>query len=253
MDYYGKGGDDVSVVISYVSDLISFVVTDTRISYGLSMDDIKYYKDNKDKLYNISNMGWCAGVGANGFINYIKEEISSVNITSTSEVQMIYKNALEKSFRFKEYNSDAVSMTGLVVSTVTFNSELCTPVTRVIILSSDNTNDDNNVYYLNKNIIYIMYPINYINNTKLIDDLITKINLNHEFNGDVEEILYKILTIFSIISSNSNGVSKICDIGLQYYSQTENKFVKGRIKDNIDILIESYYNKNIFAYMQIVE
>jgi hypothetical protein len=51
----------MSVVIGYVSDYSSIIMTDTRITYGKEAE--MGWNDHYGKLVSIPNMGWATGVG----------------------------------------------------------------------------------------------------------------------------------------------------------------------------------------------
>lgn len=63
----------MSVVINYTCDYFSLIATDTRITYKNNTNEVLHWEDGREKLINLPNIGWTAGVGLAHFLDKFKE------------------------------------------------------------------------------------------------------------------------------------------------------------------------------------
>ena len=84
----------MSVVISYVSENIAIIATDTRVSYGENREF--GYSDNEQKLINLSFMGWAAGTGLTQFLDPFKEKLSNSRVTHTTQIEEIFLETIKE-------------------------------------------------------------------------------------------------------------------------------------------------------------
>ncbi len=223
----------MSVVISYVSENIAIIATDTRVSYGENREF--GYSDNEQKLINLSFMGWAAGTGLTQFLDPFKEKLSNSRVTHTTQIEEIFletiKETNEKYPYFKTYIEESVAIFSWIGLRNNSDKKSC----RLGIVSMKNFGA--RLAYIQDNYFYILYPSEYGKNQSLIDDMLKNHNLIYEYKGNVRELLSKIFKIFKHISDNTNDVSKICDVGVCVINN--NNVCKFNIKDNIDELVNA--------------
>lgn len=228
----------MSVVLSYVSDLISLIAADTRVIYGHSMESTSAYDDNNKNLYNTS-IGWCAGTGLYSFVESIKIDLQKNRVNNVYDILSIYHKTKDKMYNSKEKE---LNISTIVVSYIEDNLHQNLDL-RIASLSR-NSVKDNCFSIINKNQIYIAYPYDYMVNDTLKSELLNKFDLKYNFGDNLTELLKKILNIFRHISDNSHSVSKICDIGLMVtlkdgiykirYNGEINEFIKNLNEGDLD-------------------
>jgi hypothetical protein len=103
----------MSVVIGYVSDYFSIVMTDTRITYG--KDAEMGWNDNVEKLVSIPNMGWATGVGVFDFIHNFNRKLAKLNNTTVRIIEELFEKTLEHEKSNNEYLKAQYDSTSLPV------------------------------------------------------------------------------------------------------------------------------------------
>lgn len=231
----------MSVVICYSCDLFSMIATDTRISYGRRMDDAIKFTDDNEKLEDLPDMGWLAGAGAHSFIEIMKDKLRQSIITSNEQVKNLFIESYSEIEELNIYDKNTLDITGIATSWIGFNPKISLlPLFRVGIFSSKTIYEKIAAPMLEKNMIYILYPYEYIIDDKRIDEFEKKYSLNYIFDGDYYKFIYLISCMFKEITANSKSVSNICDMGIMNFAN--NGIQKIRIKENVNHLIADYNN-----------
>ncbi|WP_434283545.1 hypothetical protein [Clostridium botulinum] len=212
----------MSVVICYNTNDLSLVVTDTRIT--CSDGD---FTDNNEKLVKLP-IGWCAGVGASGFLDEIKDKLIANNINVECDIINAYSKVYNN-YNNSVYTQKQIDMSALAISYFPNNKF------KTAILNNEYIK--RNKYICGYNYIHILYPIEYLQEPNLMDYL----NKQYPLKCDVGEYLNKairhILKIFKEIKYNCMSVSSVCDIGGMYLKG--NLLYKFRIKNDVDILLKN--------------
>jgi hypothetical protein len=217
----------MTVVIGYTTVDFSILATDTRLFVnGRKEEGII---DDYIKLYDLPYpLGWCCGAGFNhvliNFSSWLKEESSTLGV---NDFNMIVKNLFDRTkedypdfikdiensslFATWFYGDDSIKKLHSIGYWLKYNGGINIP----------------------KNTYFIDFPYDYTD--EMVTELNDKYNLKDEHRDGLEFALNKIYSIFNEISSTSDGVSRICDVGIQFDSS--NKLLKKHIKDNIENLI----------------
>lgn len=234
----------MSVVISYTTDNLSIIATDTRVTYGKKTS---FYNDNELKLLKLphTSMGWISGVGFGCFLDYAKNIICSKKFKNPIEFINEYQLILEKSYH--KYAVDKEDINKSIIAMSFSSIEENELVFRVIYLSKQ---FDNLVYPINKNEINILYPIDFIEEKNKVKSLNEKYNFKYQSNGDIVEIIQYILRVFEHISLESDKVSKICDLGIHSYNQ--DGFYKLHVKGSVEKLLEKIENNTLISEIEII-
>lgn len=217
------------------------IATDTRISYGRSMGRTSLFCDDNDKLLNLDDMGWMAGAGAYSFIEIMQDKLQDRRIISNEQVKDLFIESYCEIEKLNIYDKETLDTTGIAVSWISFNPEISwLPLFRIGIFSNKTILEETPVPMMEKNIIYLLYPFEYIVDKEKINEFNRKYSLNYVFDGDYNKFIYTIACIFNEIASNSKSVSKICDIGLMNIDS--NGIQKISIKEDVDHLLGDYKN-----------
>lgn len=214
----------MSVVICYNTNDLSLVVTDTRITSSNG-----YYTDNNQKLFNLP-IGWCAGVGAGGFLDAVKDKLLETNINTERDIINTY-NEVYNNYNNNIYTKEQIDMSALILSYLANNKF------KTVLLNNKWINA--NKYIYTNNYVNIAEPIELIKEEFLLND--------YKKNFPLIEIKYKhiaikqIFKIFNYMSYNCRSVSKIYDIGIMYLNN--NKLYKCRFTGNIEKIVSKSYKK----------
>ncbi|MGK5654958.1 hypothetical protein [Brevibacillus formosus] len=219
----------MTVVIGFTAENFSILATDTRLFVnGRKEDGIL---DNYNKLYDLPYpLGWCCGAGFNHILENFVQEISA--------------NSL--GIFFKDINSFTKNLFDV---TAEAHSEFIESIEKSSIFSTwfyenGDTNKLHSIAYMlkqsnsigiQKNTYFIDWPYDYTD--EMVATFVNKYDLRGDHNDNLDFALSKILHMFNEISSNSDGVSRICDIGIQI--DTSKELMKHRIKNNIENLLLS--------------
>lgn len=236
----------MSVVIAYVSDFISLIATDTRISYGVLAGDPPEYSDDNEKLFQVKNLGWAAGAGVCELIDNLKTSISATEITEVSQIMSIFQKEYSSLYEIWPFEKTYVKMTGMCVSWLGFDADLNRFVFRVGILSEDSITN-NSMGRVKEDEFFLLYPSDYIDDALKRMDFINKFKLDFKFNGDILGLFLRVFQMFKEISNNSNSVSSYCDLGIHLVTQTSLERI--RLGGNIDDLLNELNTNTIFNRM----
>lgn len=214
----------MSVVISYVSEDISLIATDTRVSFRNG-----FYTDDNIKLYDMKNLEWTAGVGSSYFITTMRNKLNDKVIKTTDDILEVYNDCYNQVKKLNIYSKEEIDNTGIITSWngLTKNNK---QISRIGIFSKRLTSV-NEFMLLENNSIYILYPKDFIDSNKKFKLIEEKFEMSFIFNDNINDLIIKIIKIFINISLNSNYVSDIIDIGISVLG--EGKF---RVKENINNL-----------------
>lgn len=224
----------MSVVISYVDNAISLIVTDTR----LSLND-GGYDDNHEKLYDIpyNNLGYFAGVGYKALIDATFEYTIKSNNVDYEKFYTVY-NFIANAHLTDEYlktngltTNPIIDKTHIVYSW--FNGENI----EVGILSKGYTGDKKTKLI---NGYILPFLPQYYDNEKTGDFLKRYYPEGNYCDGDINKVLLKISQMFNEVSLNDSSVSRVIDLGL-YYNK-DGVLIKSRRKDSIDTIINELSN-----------
>jgi hypothetical protein len=235
----------MSVVIGYVSDQFSILMTDTRITYGKNAEF--GWDDNYEKLVSIPRMGWVTGVGVSDFIERFNEKLSKVAFGTVRKLEEMYVNTLEKEKQISECPIDHIDSTVITCSWLEYvdNRKRC----KVGLLCNEHFGK--NLKELVHHRINILYPFDYLDNLNKVEDIERKYCHIANFDGNLEKLVGHLLLIFAEISSNSFSVSSICDIGIHIFKN--NIVMKLKIKEEIRPLIKAAQNGTLMNMLSEVD
>lgn len=234
----------MSVVIGYVSDYFSIVMTDTRITYGKNAE--MGWDDNVEKLVSIPNMGWATGVGVFDFINNFNRKLAKLKNTTTIIIEELFEKTLEHEKNNNEYLKAQFDSTVITCSWV--GKEENKSKFRVGFLNKEHFG--NRLMELGNNHITILYPYDYLADLRKVDNIEKRFNMYTEFDGNLGKLLQHLLQIFAEISANSFGVSRICDIGIQVY--LDNDLYKFHLKEDVRPLIKAAKDGTLLNKLSVV-
>jgi hypothetical protein len=229
----------MSVVIGYVTDSFSVIITDTRITYGKNAE--YGWDDNYEKLVSIPNMGWATGVGVFDVIDKFNKNLAKTKIGTIKNIEELYLKTLEKEKREQECLKDHIDSTVITCSWVDINT------LRVGLLNKEFFGE--NLVELIQNQITILYPFDYLEDERKVADIQKRYCLNNKY-SNFEKLLEHLLLIFADISANSFGVSNICDIGIQLF--LKNSIYKLNLKEDVRPLIQASKDGTIMNMLSVV-
>lgn len=221
----------MSVVIGYVTDQFSVIMTDTRITYGKNGE--YGWDDNYEKLASIPDMGWATGVGVCDFIERFKGGLSKSKNRTVGKIEELYAQTLEKEKQKHESLTEHIDSTVITCSWAGLEGNRM----KLRVGFLNNEHFGHNLVELGQNQITILYPFDYLQDYRKIEDIEKRKRLHHRDEGSFERLLEHLLSIFAEISANSFGVSRICDIGIHMCS--DNDVNKLKLKGEISPLMEA--------------
>lgn len=234
----------MSVVIGYVSDYFSIIMTDTRITFGKEAE--MGWNDHYEKLVSIPNMGWATGVGVFDFIHNFNHNLGKMNNTTVRIIEELFQKTLEQEKHNNECLKDHFDSTVITCSWV--EKEENKRKFHVGLLNKKHFG--NRLVELGNNHITILYPFDFLNNLSKVESIEKRFRMYTEFDGNFEKLLQHLLQIFAEISENSSGVSRICDMGIQVY--LDNNLYKFQLKENVRPLIKAAKNGTILNKLSVV-
>jgi hypothetical protein len=236
----------MTVVINYVSDYLSIILTDRRISYGLNGEF--GFSDDAVKLIDLKDMGWASGAGLSFYLDNLKKQLSESEIKSINDVMEVYKSVteltLEEEPAYKSYIENSV----VSFSFNNFDFENLKFRFHIGLLSKELVNSEGIAAVL-PNYIQIIYPSDIRNNDELLSELKDKYERYYQFEV-LEELIYQLLIIFDNVADNSRFVSKECDMG--FFMQLQDGIYKMKLSGNVHDLIQSYHNGEILNNLEII-
>jgi hypothetical protein len=234
----------MSVVIGYVSDYFSIVMTDTRITYGKNAE--MGWNDNFEKLVSLPNMGWATGVGVFDFIHHFNKELGKLKSASVRMMEELFEKTFEqeidKNDSMKKYYDSTVITCSWVGSEENKNKF------RVGLLNKQHFG--NRLMELSNNHITVLYPYDFLNDLSKVENIEKRFSMYTEFDGNFGDFLQNLLQIFAEISANSFGVSRICDIGIQVY--LDNHLYKFQLKEDVGPLIQAAKDGTLLNKLSVV-
>ena len=234
----------MSVVIGYVSDYFSIVMTDTRITYGKNAE--MGWDDHHEKLVSLPNMGWATGVGVFDFILKFNKNLAKTKVATVKIIEELFEKTLEhekyKNVNLKEH-FDSTVITCSWVDKGENKSKF-----HVGLLNKEHFG--NRLVELGNHHITILYPYNYLDDLNKVDNIEKRFNMYREFDGNFGKLLQHLLQIFAEISANSFGVSRICDIGIQVF--LDHDLYKFQLKEDVIPLIKAAEDGTILNKLSVV-
>jgi hypothetical protein len=209
------------------------------------------FSDDNVKLVNLPDMGWIAGAGAHSFIEIMKDKLQNSLITSNEQVKQLFLESYREVEKLNIYDKDTLDVTGIAASWIGFNPEVSVlPLFRVGIFSDKTVSDEIAAPMLEKDMIYLLYPYEYMIDKEKVNTFEVKFPLKYIFDGDYNTFIYKISCMFKEISSNSKSVSSVCDIGIMTIDN--NGIHKIQVKEDVDHLIDDYKNDYKNTHFELV-
>lgn len=197
----------MSVVIGYSCERFSLIATDTRIVNGDSTTD------RNIKLKDLESIGFEATSGLQEFSNEFHSNLDNTEVKDVDDVLNSFKITINT---YKEKNLDRESSEALksTASIVSFTSENDEHI--VVCNNGILSENSEKLELMERNNIFILYPLDYINNKDLVEKVNNKFNMNYivDEEKDVKGLMKYIMDIFQEISSNSKYVSSYCHIGV---------------------------------------
>jgi hypothetical protein len=191
-------------------------------------------------------MGWSAGVGLADFLDEFKDKLSKNDISNLDDMSAVFCQTIDnvkkrKNEFFKEIDNSALS-----VSWISNDQE--DVYFRIGILSKEHFNEK--VILLPENMIYILYPSDYVDDTKKVEELEKEFGMTLKYNWDLENVINDLLNIFHWIATDSPSVSRTCDIGLQF--ATSEGIFKAKLSGDVSDLIEDLVHERIWERLEVV-
>ncbi|WP_316569612.1 hypothetical protein [Neobacillus sp. YIM B06451] len=227
----------MSVVINYVSEFISIIATDTRISWGKNAE--YGYDDDNEKLVDLPQMGWTSGVGLGWFLDTFKENLAAEEISNPAQIEEIYSQAIMETMESRPGFEEEINKSALAASWIGLSEERDKVFCRIGLLNKELFGEV--IKLLPFNQLFVLYPWEYLENPERANEFEGRYSFYHEFDGDIIAILKKICSMFDELSE-TKSVSKICDIGVQFIAP--DGIYKIRIREDIQLIIDEL-NKDI--------
>jgi|SRR5699024_8064967 len=235
----------MTAVLGYVTQAISVILCDRRINFG-KYQEFGYSDENK-KLVDLTEMGWASGAGLATFLDEFKDNLDKEYIKDTDDIIRAFNVAVGQAKEQTPHLSKEIDKSSAMISWFGVPSEQQMTF-RVGILS--NHHFGSNIALINDEEIQTLYPGDYIDNPDLVKDFEERFEKSIGFQGDIEDILDRMLHMFDEISSNSKYVSKCCDIGLHCF--TQNGILKLKISGEVNELISEIENGNINNRLELI-
>jgi hypothetical protein len=154
-------GDGVMrVVIGYVSDYFSIVMTDTRITYGINAE--MGWDDNVEKLVSIPNMGWATGVGVFNFIHNFNRKLAKLKNTTARIIEELFEKKIE--YEKNKYKYLKAQFDSTIITCSWIVKEENKSKVRVGLLNKEHFG--NRLMELGNNHITILYPYDYLDDLR---------------------------------------------------------------------------------------
>lgn len=219
----------ITVVIGYTSEYFSILAADTRMFIDGKSEN---YIDNYVKLFELPEpMGWVAG---SGFTHVLSEFVNIMhNFPHILHTDFNYIQTMFEKLKHNYPNFNETINRSNLYATWFFLDEQ-----KQILRPTANYINMKHVISMAENTYFLDYPHDYSDDMVL--EISKKYRLSDNHIDEFEVAIQKVLLIFDEISKSSEGVSKICDIGIQINTSTA--LVKHRFTDCVDSLRESIYN-----------
>lgn len=200
---------NMSVVISYVSEGIAVIATDTRITLGANSE--YGWTDGNEKLINVSGMGWCAGAGLHDMIHSFELSLGAKDILSPDDIQSVFKSVhRDVCTRLPMFRS-SIDRTAIAFSWLGMleNKIFC----RCGLMCQKEFGDS--IARVEDNHFHILYPVEYVNRPEMAHEFEANHTMEYYFDGQLYPLLAKTVDLFrKIVSSGTQSVSRVCAIGV---------------------------------------
>ena len=201
----------MSLIINYVSNTVSAIATDTKVTYedGSSKEE--------KKLMNVESdgMGWASTGGFGSFIDHFNKKITTNTISQATDMQTYYDEVVKEMVEQHPDKNADINDSVSSISWVSINEE---GIFTKLALVSNNEQIDG-MAELNNDHFFISYPKDFRENKENIENIESNHNMNFNYGGNLKNLLGNILNIFQDISLQSDEVSNECNIGLQFIDQ----------------------------------
>jgi len=198
----------MTINISYVTQGMSMIISDRRLSRGLKGE--YGYTDDNEKLINLKEMGWASGAGLYNFIKPFNQKLSEATIEKIEDIIDIYEEVLQQTItNYPQYQKEIEKS---IVSFSFHNFDFTKKAFQfhVGILKREYVGE-NGIKLVPDDVYYIIPPSDFNPYIK------EKANVNKQIkkgNNQFEDILKQGLETFKEVSLDSKFVSKECDIGI---------------------------------------
>lgn len=218
----------ITINLAYASKEFSLVMSDRRLSYGLTGE--YGYIDSTPKLVNIKNLGWSTGAGLYNFIIPFNKVLSKANIVTTDDIIDLYNRIIKRTYdQYPEYR-DKLKETSVTFSFAARQPNSYKYKLAIGVLQSKKFEVEN-IQLCPENVIRIIEPSDYKGNIKSFN----KTSENYK-PGSLEDIVETFLLLFEEMSRESSTTSRECDIGIYKLKGTLTS--KYKISGHIDDLLE---------------
>ncbi|GAB1798638.1 hypothetical protein [Priestia megaterium] len=233
----------MTLVISYVSDTISVIISDRKVSKGKEAEE--GFSTDEIKLIPLRNMGWSSGAGHAGFLNYSKEVLSDLFTYQVTDVAKTYTKAMDYCKKIDPENSKWIEES-VVVASWRGPGEGGNQRFYIGVLSKEHIKNEMPSLLVD-NYIFVLYPNDYLKDLDKVRAIQDKYGYLYEFEDSAEKLFDRLLNIFREIAINSEFVTEYCDIGVY-----DNHLVgeKKRISGDVSDLIEQNSKGQLFNNLE---
>jgi len=218
----------MTVVIGYLNEHFSIIATDTRLSFEKnSTGDASTYTDRILKLRSMPYpLGWCAGSGFTGYIDIFKDSITKCYMRNIDEIKNICISAREKALQQYPDKLDDIENSKIFGSwPLNIDTGVSCEIGFIRFINGVITLD-----HITKNTYFIGYPADA--KAEYIEQLTIKYDVGAvSHDGDLNQVINRILQIFNKISMQSSDVSRICEIGIQLKKGLRKLSLSGEIEE----------------------
>lgn len=234
----------MTTILSFTCDAFSIILTDNRINHGPNQEF--GYDDDHQKLFSLDNlMGWSSGTGLSEFLSDAKKELSKSEVKIIKDIGSIFEKVATTAKNIDPDMTEYIDNSVLVVSWWVIDENGI--VFRVGMLCKEQFGSD--VAFIEKDIIEIVYPGDYLNDQEKVESLLKKHSLKVEGNN-LEVTLETMFRIFKDISKTSSQISTTCDLGILSFSRVG--ILKSKISGEIDTLIEALEKGTLGSFIEII-
>lgn len=220
----------MTINISYVTQGMSMIISDKRLSHGLKGE--YGYTDGNEKLINLKEMGWASGSGLYNFIEPFNQKLSKTTIEKIEDVMDIYEETVRQTVnQYPQYQEEIEkSIVSFSFHNFDFNEKEFK--FHIGILKREYLSD-HGIREVPNNVFYIIPPSDFTPYVKKTAHTNQQIKRN---NNQFEDILKEGLEIFKELSVDSRFVSEECDIGI--HTLLKDGIYKFKISGEVNMLLE---------------
>jgi hypothetical protein len=237
----------MTAVLCYTTNILSIILSDKRVSYGRYAE--LGYSDEYTKLVNLPEMGWAAGAGAGDYLDQLKETLADSDILSVKDIIDVYEEVSTSFSSNGFYSEEHIKSSAVVASWIGFDEEINSIKFRIGVLSSEHVGKEG-MGSVSDNLIFTLYPIDYIEDENKVEVLLNKHGWEHQFDGDMNALYEKLFSVFEEIANDSPYVSSTCDVGLQIF--LDNVIYKIKFSGEISDLIRAVKENRIHERYELI-